>query len=290
MRCCVRLRFAFCLIVLSALPLKLPAQAPTSFRWIDFHSPKDQDVVVWITRALDGEKWTAIREIGVQYDAALVIATLRANPQSPGNEDTFSIWSISLANRALTPIVQGANLRFLDWMLFATGSPRELGVLYDDCSNCDATTFFTAFYYDLRQHTWAARWMRSGKAVPVWAANPAPGVTLTQVYALLSDSIGRQSVGTWNHLDYGNQKAAEDFLYRYDLDPASGNERTQLLFGKDAAGMKDRLCLAQNTVPGTSRGQDSSFCPQTQKAHPGRKPVTTPPANNKGRSTPPGAH
>lgn len=290
MRCFVRLRVIFWLIVLSALSPNLPAQAPASFRWIDFHSPADQDVVVWVTRALDTQKWTAIREIGVQYDAALVITTLRANSQSPGNADTFSIWSVSLSNRALTPILQGANLRFLDWMLFVPGSPRELAVLYDDCNNCDATTFFTAFYYDFRQHTWAARWMRSGKAVPVWAANPAPGITLTQVYALLADSNGRETLGTWNHLDYGSQKPAEDFLYRYDLDPATGIERTQLLFGKDAAGMKDRLCLAQNTVPGTSRGQDSSLCPQTQKAHPGRKPVTTPPANNKGRSIPPGTH
>ena len=51
------------------------AQAPDTFRWIDFHAQSDQDVVVWVTRALDNEKWTAIREIGVQYDAALVITS-----------------------------------------------------------------------------------------------------------------------------------------------------------------------------------------------------------------------
>ena len=39
-------------------------------------------MVVWVTRSLQPEKWSAIREIGVEYDAALVVTTLRANPQS----------------------------------------------------------------------------------------------------------------------------------------------------------------------------------------------------------------
>lgn len=264
------------------------AQAPDSFRWIDFHSPKDEDVVIWVTRALDGQSWTAIREIGVQYDAALVITTLRATPQSAANQDTFSIWSVSLANRLVTPILKGVNLRLMDWMLFVSGEPRELGALYDDCRNCSATTFFTAFHYDLRQRTWAARWMRGGQAVPWWTESPPPGVTKTQITAAIADPNGVETLGTWNHLDYGKQKPAEDFVYRYDVDALSGIERTQLLFGRDAAEMKDRLCHPEAAVPGLSRGQESALCQQTQKAHWERKPVTTPPANNEGQSRPPG--
>src|SRR4051812_29417802 len=57
------------------------AQGPDSFRWIDFHSPNDQDVVNWVRRALEEQKWTAIREIGVEYDQALVITTNRIAAQ-----------------------------------------------------------------------------------------------------------------------------------------------------------------------------------------------------------------
>ena len=208
-----------CLMVLAqtATP-RCESQAPDSFRWIDFHAPKDQDVVVWVTRALDGQKWTAIREIGVQYDAALVITSFRANPQSAANEDVFTVWSVSLSDRSLTSILKGTNLRVVEWMLFVTGGLRELGVMYDDCNNCAATTFFTAFYYDLRGHTWAARWMRGGQGVPLWVSNATAEVTRTQVYAMMADPNGRETLGTWNHLDYGRQKPAEDFVYRYDLD------------------------------------------------------------------------
>ena len=266
------------------------AQSPDTFRWIDFHSPKDEDVVVWVTHALDNEKWTAIREIGVQYDAALVITTLRLTSQAAANEDSFSVWSVSLSNRTLTPIMKGSNLRLLDWMLFTAGGSRELGLLYDDCNQCEATTFLTAFYYDLRQHTWAGRWLHGSQAVPIWTSNSPPGVTQTRVYAVMADQNGRETLGTWNHLDYGKQKPAEDFVYRYDVDSMSNVERTQLLLGKDAANMKERLCRAQDAVASLTRGQDSPLCQPFQKPRPERKPVTTPPANNQGQSTPPGAY
>jgi hypothetical protein len=279
------------LMALAAICIVSPCvgQAPDNFRWIDFHSPKDEDVSVWVTRALDNEKWTAIREIGVQYDAALVITTLRATSQSAANEDTFSVWSVSLSDRTLTPVLKGANLRLLDWMLFKAGGPRELGLLYDDCNQCAATTFLTAFYYDLRQHTWAARWLRGGQAAPIWSANSPQGVVQTQIYAVMADSNGRETLGTWNHLEYGKQKPAEDFLYRYDTDPLSGVERTQLLFGRDAASMKERICRGEDAVSGLSRGQDSALCQPYEKPRPERRPVTTPPANNQGQSRPPGA-
>jgi hypothetical protein len=264
------------------------AQAPDTFRWIDFHAQSDQDVVIWVTRALDNEKWTAIREIGVQYDAALVITSLRATPQSATSRDTYTIWSISLSDRKLTRIVDCANLRLMDWVLLNVGQGRELAALYDDCNDCQATMYFTAFHYDLRARTWAGRWMVNGKAAPLWASSAALGVTQTQVFAVMADGNGVETLATWNHLDYGKQKAAEESVYRYDLEPQSDVERTLLLTGRDAASMKDRLCRAQDAVPGLSRGQDSSLCQTSQKPHYERKPVTTPPANNEGQSRPPG--
>jgi hypothetical protein len=253
-------------------------QAPDTFRWIDFHSPQDQDVLVWVRRSLDPEKWTAIREIGVQYDAALVVTSLRPTPQSLPGLDTFDVWSLSLTNHSVNALLKGVNLRLLDWMLFAVGQPRELGALYDDCNQCDASTFFTSFYYDIRQHGWATRWMRGRQAVPLSSANAPQGVTVSQVYAVLADPNGHEVVGTWSHFDYGRQKPAEDYMYEYDVDPFSGLDRTQLLNGKDAEELKRRLCLASDAVSGLARGQDSTLCtPPPTKAPPRRKARQNPP-------------
>ena len=96
-----------------ALMAPMPAQQPDPFRWMDFHSPKDQDIIAWVTRSLEPEKWTSIREIGVQYDAALVVTTRRAGPDSLPGADTFTVWSTSLTSHTITPLITGVNLRLV---------------------------------------------------------------------------------------------------------------------------------------------------------------------------------
>jgi len=266
----------------------LPAQqAPDNFRWVDFHSPKDQGVIVWVTRSLAVEDWTAIREIGVQYDAALVVTAKRATPQSGANTDTFAVWSVSLTNHSIAPLIKGVNLRWLDWMRFMDGAPEELAVLYDNCRDCNANSYFTAFYYDVRQHGWSARWIHGGQGAPMWSANKPPGFEWTQVYAGIAEPNGREFIATWSHFEYVNKKPPNDVVFRYDLDPFSGLERSLQLTGDDADAMELRLCRAQDAVSDLERGQDSALCQQLLKPLPQRKPVTTPPANNHGQSAPP---
>lgn len=257
------------------------------FHWVDFHSDKDQSYVVWVTRAMADEKWTAIREIGVEYDAALVVTTERSAPDASPATDTFSVWNVNLTNHAKTPLLKGVNLRWLGWMQMREGAPRELAALFDDCRDCAATTYFTTFHYDLQQHIFMPRWVRGSGAAPVWTSAAPEGVKLTEVYAALSEPSGLDLMATWSHYDYGKQKDAEDYVYRYDVDPFSGLERALLLSGKDAEAMEQRLCAAQGESQGRARGQDSELCQELRGAKPGRKPVTTPPANNQGRSVPP---
>lgn len=274
-------------LAMAAASLPAAAQAPDNFRWIDFRSPKDQDVVIWVTRALDGQQWTAIREIGVEYDAALVVTTERASPQAGVNHDTFAVWSVSLSNRLVTAVLKGADLRLLDWVQVSPSRPKELAAVFQNCADCAATTYFTTFYYDLRQHTFTGRWLRGAAAVPLWTEGETAGVTRTEIYAALMDEAGTVSVGTWSHLDYGKERGPEDFVYRYDVDPLGGVERSQLLTGPDATYMKGRICRAEDAPNGLERGQDSALCAPFEKARPERHPVTTPPANNRGQSRPP---
>lgn len=274
-----------CAVLAAATPAHAQ-QPPDPFRWMNFHNQKDQDIITWVTQALSAEKWTAIREIGVEYDAAVVVTTLRAASDSPANQDSFSVWSVSLTTHALTPLLTGFNLRWLDSLTFAEGEPGEMSVLYDSCSECAPETYFTAFHFDASQHMWAARWMRGGQGVPLWSANMPPSVVLTQVYSGFAEANGRALVGTWSHFDYGGAKPTEDFVYLYEVDPLSRLERTQQLSGKDADAMKQRVCRAGDALPGLARGQDSVLCQELINPRPERKPVTTPPGHNRGQSVP----
>ena len=292
---CLTARRGLCSIAL-ALALAVPLfaqQPPDTFRWMDFHSSKDQDIIVWVTRALQVDDWTAIREIGVKYDAALVVTADRSTPQALPQDDTFTVWSVSLTSHLAAPLIHGVNLRIFDWQRFADGATEDLTALYDNCRNCSTATYFTAFYYDMSHHQWAARWINGGQGVPVWNTAPPSSIEWTQVYGLLTEPDGHVELCTWNHFDYGKQKPPEDVLYRYDRDSFSGLDRTEVLSGKMADDFMLKLCRGQDAVQGLERGQDSELCQNlVNPAHGAvrdRHPVTTPPANNHGRSTPPGS-
>ena len=284
MRCLVALR-GLCSIAL-ALALVLPASAQDStekFRWMNFHSPKDQDIVAWVTRTLQVDDWTAIREIGVKYDAALVVTANRATPESLPADDGFTVWTVSLTSHVAAPLVSGVNLRIADWLRFEDDEPEDLTALYDNCRNCSTATYFTAFYYDLSHHQWAARWINNGQGAPVWNTAPPSSIAWSQVYAVMSEG-GHAQLCTWNHFDYGKGKDPEDVVYRYDRDPMTGLDRSAALSGKMRDDIELKMCGGQYNVQGLERGQDSPLCQQLVNPRPERRPVTTPPANNRGRS------
>jgi hypothetical protein len=285
-------RFSIRLLLLTLLLISSASlhaqQGPDAFRWVDFHAAKDQDTIVWVTRSMAVEDWSAIREIGVEYDAAIVVTTKRANPQAAANDDTFTVWNASLTDHTIYPILKGSNPRWLDWMRFADSAPEELALLYDNCRDCAANTYFTALHYDVTRHGWAGRWMHNGDGIPLWTQSTPSGFVWTQMYAGVAEPNGRELIYTWSHFDYGKEKESSDTIYRYDVDPYSGLERTLPLVGKDTEAVKLRICKGQDAVPGLARGQDSLFCQQIAGTRPDRRPVTTPPANNRGRSVPPG--
>lgn len=285
-------RLALCVVAAAlTLALPLPAQQTSeNFRWIDFHAQQDQNIITWVTRSLVVAKWTSIRDIGVVYDAALVVTSDRANPQATPGAGTFTVWSVSLTSHVVAPLVTGVDLRWFDQVRFSDGTAEEWPVLYNNCHDCAPNTYFTAFYYDVRNHAWGARWMTGGHGVPVWNADHPGNVNWTQMYAVMSGGEGHVALYTWNHFDYGKQKPAEDYLYRYDIDPFSDLDRTVMLNGGDLDAGKLALCRGQDAVQGLERGQDSALCQQMVKERGARQPVTTPPANNHGQSLPPGRH
>ncbi len=286
-----------CLAITLAMSISLHAQTPSqrapetsgNFRWIDFHAQQDQNIVTWVTRSLVVANWTAIREIGVEYDAALVLTTDRANSNATPGSGTFTLWSVSLTSHVVAQLVSGVNLRWFDPVRFTDGAPEEWPVLYNNCLQCTPNTYFTAFYYNLRAHAWAARWISGGHGVPVWNAEHPTGVNWTQVFAVMSGGESHVALYTWNHFDHGTARSAEDLLYRYDLDPFTNLERMVMLTGRDADATKLALCRGEDAVQGLERGQDSPLCQQLVKQHTARQPVTTPPANNRGQSLPPGS-
>lgn len=273
--------------LLSAVPAVFAMQANTAdppqaadsapqaggFHWVDFHSPKDQSVVIWVTRSLAVEDWSAIREIGVKYDAALVVTTHRASPTSLPGSGAFNVWNVSLTSHQVTPVLKGVNLRWLAWVRLSRDAPLEPAVLYENCRQCAANTYFTTFHYRADTHQWTARWTKAGEGVAIWNTDHPAGMQWTQVYAVMTGENGVSQLVTWNHFDYGKDRPPEDSIFRYDVDPFSGLDRNQIVSGKQAEAMKTALCNAQNAVTGLARGQNSELCQEVLHTPQFRKPL-----------------
>jgi hypothetical protein len=298
MRCALARISLCCLAALIAAGSLSAQQTSDTFRWADFHAAQDQNIVAWITRSLEASNWTAIREIGVIYDAAIVVTDDRTNPQSAPGAGNFTVWTASLTTHAITPLVTGVNLRWFDPVRFADDARDEWPVLYDSCRDCQPNTYFTAFYYDFRSHQFGARWITGGHGIPVWNVNHPNGTQWTQVYAVLSNGEGHMALYTWNHFDYPKPRPAEDYITRYDLDPFSHLERTVVYtqptphtdkMTRQLADFELKLCRADTAPQGLARGQDTPLCQNMLDQLTPRKPVTTPPANNRGQSAPPAA-
>lgn len=246
--------------VLLVAPLPALSQQTGEFYWVNFHSPKDQSIVIWVTRSLAVENWTAICEIGVMYDAALVVTTDRPTPQSLPDSDSFNVWNVSLTSHLVTPVLKGVNLRWLASLRMFAGAPMEPAVLYDNCRQCAANTYFTTFHYDIVTRRWEARWVNGGETVAVWNTNHPAGMDWTQVYAVVTNGNGIAQLVTWNHFDFGKGKPPEDSIFRYDVDPFSGLDRTAVVGPREVEATKTTLCSAQDAVTGLARGQDSNLC------------------------------
>ena len=291
-------RIHFFYIAAIVLAAAAPAQQTSdTFRWIDFHSAADSNIVAWVERSLETNSWTAIRELGVQYDAALVVTDDRSNPQAAPGAGTFTIWSASLTTHDISPLVTGVNLRWFDPIRFADDARDEWPVLYDSCRDCQPNTYFTTVFYDVRTHQWVARWINGGHGISVWNVNHPSGTQWTQVYAVLSNGEGHMALYTWNHFDYPKPRPAEDYINRYDLDPFSHLERTVVFtqptpptsaMAKQLSQFESQLCHADTAPAGLARGQDSQVCQDLLKSQAPRQPVTTPPANNRGQAAPGG--
>jgi hypothetical protein len=268
------------------------AQSIENFRWLDLHQPSDVQTIV--ARALLNEPYTALREIGyiglparetatppargtaagassansgalnvsrlpVPRDAHLLVITAeRTNPSALPDDDILSVYDVNQRQITATLLLRGPGLRLLGWLrLWREGSP-ELVATYNDCVECQRTTFFTTFHIDLKTNEWQMRWPRSTAGAPIFSeGQEANGGQ--QVYALLDDEAGRVVLGTWAHFST-HGRPDTDVVYAYRVEYYGSHEATEPIFGAQARAFEQRLCGGQGVLFGLADGQDSALC------------------------------
>jgi hypothetical protein len=231
------------------------AQVIDGFAWVDLKT--DAQTVAKVTTFLASKPYTAIREIGVVNQQALVIATLRKDPTANPDNDTFTAYGVSLKDGSVEELLDGTHLKYIDWQKFYDYDTPELLATYDDCAQCKATTFLTAFYIDRRTKRWGARWRREIAGAPLYSAD----TNSDHVYGLFINVDQRVVLDTW--VSYPEQKKSSrggEYLFEYHIDPMSDQGSSRPLTFRDALPVKQRLCKGDDVVFGVAGGQDSAAC------------------------------
>jgi hypothetical protein len=283
------------LLVVFLLSPAARAQSIENFRWLDLRQASDVQTIV--ARALMNEPYTTLREIGyigmaspsspstkepatpakpasaagtsnialstpklpVPRDAHLLVITAeRTNPSALPDDDILSVYDVNQRQITATLLLRGPGLRLLGWLrLWREGSP-ELVATYDDCAQCQRTTFFTTFHIDMKTQQWQARWPRSTAGAPIFSeGQEANGGQ--QVYALLDDEAGRVVLGTWAHFSVQGRPDT-DVVYAYRVEYYGSHEATEPMVGSQAHALEQRLCGGQGVLFGLADGQDSTLC------------------------------
>jgi len=245
------------------------AQVLDGFAWVDLKT--DSQTVGKVAQFLRDKPYTAVREIGVVGQQALVIATLRKDPTGEPGDDTFTAYGVSLRDGSVEELLDGANLRFFDWQKFYDDDTPELLATYDDCSQCKATRFFTAFYIDRKTKRWGARWRREIAGAPLYSADPGS----EHVYGLFMNVDRRVVLDTWAAFPEQKQgqkrsSRGSEYIFEYRIDPMSDEGTSRPVTGRDMQPIKDRLCKGQDVVFGVAGGQGGEAC----KSLTGKKPAS----------------
>jgi hypothetical protein len=243
------------------------AQVIDGFTWVDMKA--DAKTVDRVRELLGDKPYSAIREVGVVGQQALVITTLRKDVTANPMNDSFTAYGVSLHDGTVEELLDGTNLKYIDWQKFYDYDTPELIAVYDDCAQCKATTFLTAFYIDRKTRRWGARWRREVAGAPLYSADPAKNY----VYALFMNVDQKVVLDTWVSYPEQNKTGGRgtplkssrggEFLFEYRIDIPSDQGTSRPLTGRDVLPVKQRLCAGQSVVFGIAGGQDSEACKES---------------------------
>jgi len=225
-----------------------------------------------VRQALHDTPITAIREVGIEGDFALVMVTSREAGAPTPDYDQWYVYNLSLQTGNKQLLVFGYGVKLLDWV---GKSSDELAITYYDCWECEAATLFTTFHFT-NANGWRARWTnktQAGKypqpgavALMTDVGDPYDDNDVDQVFAVVAQPGNGFAAGSWFHSRNTKTGKVDDDLELYSIDSSSGDDRTQKLVGQAALNWERRICTQSNILIQPALGQNSKACRNVLKS------------------------
>ena len=265
----MRLGFLLAAALSLTFPLTSVAQVPRGFAWVNLES--NTSVMAKVRSSLQDHTMTAIREVGVQGQFALVMTAARPRGESTGDADAWTVYSVSLTSGQNNVLLRGYRVQLLRWIGKGAG---ELAITYDSCSGCEPVIMFTTLRLDPGVG-WTARW--SGEGLTDTSDQPGAAVVaggvgepydddeVSQVFGLIVQQNGEFTAGSWVRTRNTKTGQVEDDIERYSVDPISAADRVEHLRGAAAVNWERAVCTPSQLLVAPSLGQDSAACREVRR-------------------------
>jgi hypothetical protein len=250
----------FTVLAALAVGVRSNADTPQGFRWANLET--DSATMAKVRTALKGVAITAIREVGIEGDYALVMAVNREIDAPTPDYDQWYIYNLSLKTGQKRLLAFGYGVKQIDWI--GPGA-SELEITYYDCWECEAATLLTTLR--LTRTGWKARWVQKSEHVDY----PQPGALVQetpeddtnevdQVFALVEGTSKSVEAGSWFHARNLQTGKIEDDVYRYWVDPTTDADHVDTVKGQAAVAWERKICDRSEIVSEPGIGQDSKAC------------------------------
>lgn len=240
------------------------AQPPASFRWVNFK--REPDTVSRIAAVLKTEEYSAIREIGLIADSALVFTTARETDTDTPDGDRWTVYSVSAGTQTVRKLFSGFEVRIAAWLKFVPGRDGDLGITYMDCSGCEPAMLFTALHFEPGEG-WRPRWAPKNPDRPPGillmssdAGTPYTDEDVDQIWAVLAPPSGPASVGTWYHARNLRTGKVTNVVTKWQVDRSAQKEESITLSGSAAATWQRTICKPVDGVSTLMGGQNAKNC------------------------------
>jgi hypothetical protein len=270
-------RKSFLVLTMLLLAMRLGwADVPTGFSWVNIES--DKTTMTAVRHALHDPSITAIREVGLEGNFALVMTASREAGAPTPDYDLWSIYNISLATGKTQLLISGYGVTLLDWIGPAN---HELALTYYNCWECEAAKLLTTLHF-VKSIGWKARWPNKSDA----GKFPQPGALVSTsdipdssdeqvdvVFAVISTQKNGSSfaVGSWLHQYNAATGKIDDDVERYSVGPTD-DDRTERLTGQEALKWERTICSPANIMIQPRTGQSSKICRDVLRGTADRQP------------------
>lgn len=231
------------------------------FRWLNLN--RDQQVLPGIKEALNAIPYTHLREVGVIGQSALVVVATRPDgfDAFDADYDRYQAFTYDLQTKDAKEIWSGYQFKMRGEAQFKAAPVLDMVFSFDNCVECEPTTYLGSFRYDPGSPGWTVRKWQYGKeqleGAEIASADYLDEWSGEYVYAVRDINGDKlEDIAVWLRQTNSRTKKIVDYVMLYSAEGGKST-CTRVRSTLEITKIKRKVCGSDALISG---GWDKAMC------------------------------